>query len=140
MQKVEPGAFTGVEIAFCSAGTAQSREYSPMIVKAGATVIDKSNAFRMDPAVPLVVPEINPEAARTHQGILACPNCTTIVTVMPLKPCTTPAACAAWWPRAISPCRARESTASRISVSRRWRGPATRPWSRSTSPTASPST
>ena len=86
LQKVEASAFKGVEIAFCSAGTAQSREYSPMIVKAGATVIDKSNAFRMDPAVPLVVPEINPEAARTHQGILACPNCTTIVTVMPLKP------------------------------------------------------
>ena len=86
LQKVEPGAFKGVEIAFCSAGTAQSREYSPMIVKAGATVVDKSNAFRMDPAVPLVVPEINSEAARTHQGILACPNCTTIVTVMPLKP------------------------------------------------------
>jgi aspartate-semialdehyde dehydrogenase len=86
IQKVEAPAFKGVEIAFCSAGTAQSREYSPMIVKAGATVIDKSNAFRMDPGVPLVVPEINPEAAKTHRGILACPNCTTIVTVMPLKP------------------------------------------------------
>jgi aspartate-semialdehyde dehydrogenase len=49
-------------------------------------VIDKSNAFRMDPDVPLVVPEINPHAARRHQGILASPNCTTIVTVMPLKP------------------------------------------------------
>jgi aspartate-semialdehyde dehydrogenase len=86
IQRVEAPAFKGVEIAFCSAGTAQSREYSPMIVKAGAIVIDKSNAFRMDPNVPLVVPEINAEAARTHRGILACPNCTTIVTVMPLKP------------------------------------------------------
>ena len=57
-----------------------------MIVKAGATVIDKSNAFRMDPGVPLVVPEINAHAARHHRGILACPNCTTIVAVMPLKP------------------------------------------------------
>jgi aspartate-semialdehyde dehydrogenase len=57
-----------------------------MIVKAGATVIDKSNAFRMDQDVPLVVPEINAHAARNHRGILACPNCTTIVTVMPLKP------------------------------------------------------
>jgi aspartate-semialdehyde dehydrogenase len=57
-----------------------------MIVKAGAIVIDKSNAFRMDPKVPLVVPEINPHTVPTHQGILACPNCTTIVTVMPLKP------------------------------------------------------
>jgi aspartate-semialdehyde dehydrogenase len=86
IQRIEPGAFKGVDIAFCSAGSAQSKEYAPMIVKAGATVIDKSNAFRMDPEVPLVVPEINAHAARRHRGILACPNCTTIVTVMPLKP------------------------------------------------------
>ena len=86
IQKIEAPAFQGVDIAFCSAGSAQSKEYAPVIVKAGATVVDKSNAFRMDPNVPLVVPEINPHAARRHQGILACPNCTTIVTVMPLKP------------------------------------------------------
>jgi aspartate-semialdehyde dehydrogenase len=86
VQKIEPAAFTGVEIAFCSAGTAQSKEFSPMIAKAGATVVDKSNAFRMDPAVPLVVPEINAEAVKSHRGIVASPNCTTIVTVMPLKP------------------------------------------------------
>jgi len=86
IRRIEPAAFKGVEIAFCSAGSAQSKEYAPMIVKAGATVIDKSNAFRMDPDVPLVVPEINAHAARHHHGILACPNCTTIVTVMPLKP------------------------------------------------------
>jgi len=86
IQRIEPTAFRGVDIAFCSAGSAQSKEYAPMIVKAGATVIDKSNAFRMDPDVPLVVPEINAYAARRHHGILACPNCTTIVTVMPLKP------------------------------------------------------
>jgi aspartate-semialdehyde dehydrogenase len=86
IQRIEPAAFKGVDIAFCSAGSAQSKEYAPMIVKAGATVIDKSNAFRMDPNVPLVVPEINAHAARGHRGILSCPNCTTIVTVMPLKP------------------------------------------------------
>jgi aspartate-semialdehyde dehydrogenase len=86
IQRIEPSAFKGVNVAFCSAGSAQSKEYAPMIVKAGATVIDKSNAFRMDPDVPLVVPEINAHAARSHRGILACPNCTTIVTVMPLKP------------------------------------------------------
>jgi aspartate-semialdehyde dehydrogenase len=86
IQRIEPAAFKGVDIAFCSAGSAQSKEYAPMIVKAGATVIDKSNAFRMDPDVPLVVPEINAHAARGHRGILSCPNCTTIVTVMPLKP------------------------------------------------------
>jgi aspartate-semialdehyde dehydrogenase len=86
IRRIEPAAFKGVNIAFCSAGSAQSKEYAPMIVKAGAVVIDKSNAFRMDPDVPLVVPEINAHAARGHRGILACPNCTTIVTVMPLKP------------------------------------------------------
>src|SRR5437867_222931 len=86
IRRVEPDAFRGVEIAFCSAGAAQSREFAPMIVKAGAVVIDKSSAFRMDPAVPLVVPEVNAHAAKKHAGVLACPNCTTIVTVMPLKP------------------------------------------------------
>ena len=86
VRRVEASAFTGVEIAFCSAGSAQSREVAPLLVKAGAVVVDKSSAFRMDPEVPLVVPEINPEAAKRHRGILACPNCTTIVTVMPLKP------------------------------------------------------
>jgi aspartate-semialdehyde dehydrogenase len=84
--RAEPSAFRGVEIAFCSAGSAQSRAYAPMLVEAGAVVVDKSSAFRMDPAVPLVVPEINAHAVRGHRGILACPNCTTIVTVMPLKP------------------------------------------------------
>jgi len=86
LRRVEASAFKGVDIAICAAGSAQSREYAPMIARAGAIVVDKSNAWRMDPAVPLVVPEINAHAARRHQGILASPNCTTIVTVMPLKP------------------------------------------------------
>ena len=84
--RVEPAAFKGVEIAICSAGTAQSKEYAPMIAKTGAVVVDKSNAWRMDPAVPLVVPEINAHAVQAHRGIVASPNCTTIVAVMPLKP------------------------------------------------------
>ena len=84
--RVEPAAFKGVEIAICSAGTAQAREYAPMIAEAGAVVVDKSNAWRLDPAVPLVVPEINPHAVKAHRGIVASPNCTTIVAVMPLKP------------------------------------------------------
>ena len=63
IRAIEPAAFKGVDIAFFSAGSAQSKEYAPMIVRAGATVIDKSNAFRMDPEVPLVVPEINAHAA-----------------------------------------------------------------------------
>jgi aspartate-semialdehyde dehydrogenase len=86
VQRIEAAAFKGVDIAFCSAGSAQSKEYAPMIVKAGAIVVDKSNAWRMDPAVPLIVPEVNAHAVNDHRGILACPNCTTIVTVMPLKP------------------------------------------------------
>ncbi len=86
LRRVEAPAFKGVDIAICSAGSVQSKEYAPMIARAGAIVVDKSNAWRMDPAVPLVVPEINAHAARRHQGIIASPNCTTIVTVMPLKP------------------------------------------------------
>ena len=87
--RVEPlgsGAFDGVEVAFFSAGSAQAREFAPQAVKAGAVVVDKSSAFRQDPGVPLVVPEVNAHALRAHRGIVACPNCTTIVTVMPLKP------------------------------------------------------
>jgi aspartate-semialdehyde dehydrogenase len=86
VQRIEAAAFKGVDIAICAAGTAQSKEFSPMIARAGAVVVDKSNAFRMDPAVPLIVPEINGHVVKTHRGIVASPNCTTIVTVMPLKP------------------------------------------------------
>jgi aspartate-semialdehyde dehydrogenase len=86
IEKVSPEAFRGIELAFFSAGSAQSREYAPLAVRAGAVVVDKSSAFRMDPEVPLVVPEINAHAVRAHQGIVASPNCTTVVTVMPLAP------------------------------------------------------
>jgi len=86
VEKVTLGAFRGVEIAFFSAGSVQSREFAPLAVRAGAIVVDKSSAFRMDPGVPLVVPEINPHAVKGHTGIVASPNCTTVVTVMPLKP------------------------------------------------------
>ena len=86
VEVVGPGSFAGIDLALFSAGSAQSREYAPRAVQAGALVVDKSSAFRMDPAVPLVVPEINPHAVRQHQGIIASPNCTTIVTIMPLKP------------------------------------------------------
>ncbi|MFQ5899805.1 MAG: aspartate-semialdehyde dehydrogenase, partial [Candidatus Methylomirabilia bacterium] len=86
VSRLRAEAFKGVEIAFFSAGSAQSREWVPAAVAAGALVVDKSSAFRMDPTVPLVVPEINAHAARSHRGIVASPNCTTVVTVMPLKP------------------------------------------------------
>ena len=88
--RVEPSAFKGVEIAICAAGTAQSKEYAPMIAKAGAVVVDKSNAWRMDPAVPLVVPEINAHAVKGHRGIVASPRAHASVCVfrssMPLTP------------------------------------------------------
>jgi aspartate-semialdehyde dehydrogenase len=86
VQALGPAAFNGVDVALFSAGSAQAKEYAPQAVKAGAVVVDKSSAFRMDPTVPLVVPEINAHALAGHRGIVACPNCTTIVTVMPLKP------------------------------------------------------
>jgi aspartate-semialdehyde dehydrogenase len=86
IERVTPEAFRGVEIAFFSAGSAQSKEHAPLAARAGAMVVDKSNAFRMDPAVPLIVPEINAHAIRGHQGIVASPNCTTVVTVMALAP------------------------------------------------------
>ncbi len=86
IRPVEAGGFSGLDLVFCSAGSAQAREFVPMIRRAGAIAIDKSSAFRLDPAVPLVVPEINGHVARGHQGILSVPNCTTIITVMPLKP------------------------------------------------------
>ncbi|HKA28003.1 MAG TPA: aspartate-semialdehyde dehydrogenase [Candidatus Binatia bacterium] len=78
--------FRGIELAFFSAGSAQSRALAPAAVEAGAIVVDKSSAFRQEPGVPLVVPEVNGDAARRHRGIVASPNCTTVVTVMALKP------------------------------------------------------
>ncbi|NIP98230.1 MAG: aspartate-semialdehyde dehydrogenase, partial [Akkermansiaceae bacterium] len=81
------GSFEGVDVALFSAGGGLSREFAPSAASAGAVVIDNSSAFRMDPEVPLVVPEVNPEAAREHpKGIIANPNCTTIVTLMGLHP------------------------------------------------------
>ena len=86
VKEVTADSFKGIDFAFFSAGGEQSRKFAQHVVKAGAIMIDKSSAFRMEPTVPLVVPEINGAAARKHQGIVSCPNCTTIVTVMPLKP------------------------------------------------------
>jgi aspartate-semialdehyde dehydrogenase len=81
-----PDAFTGVDFVFFAATGELSKTLAPEAVRRGAVVIDKSNTWRMDPRVPLVVPEINPEAVDAHEGILACPNCTTIGFVMALEP------------------------------------------------------
>jgi aspartate-semialdehyde dehydrogenase len=86
---VEPlseNSFDGIDIALFSAGGGISKEFAPHAVKAGAIVVDNSSAFRMDPEVPLVVPEINAADAATHSGILANPNCTTAITLMAVHP------------------------------------------------------
>ena len=75
-----------VDIAFFSAGGSISKKYAPIAARAGAVVVDNSSAFRMDPKVPLVIPEINPEAIATHDGIIANPNCSTIIAIVPLWP------------------------------------------------------
>jgi len=80
------GSFAGVDLVFFAAGGAVSKEYVPQAVAAGATAIDKSSVFRMDPGVPLVVPEVNAEHLAAHTGIIATPNCSTIQMVVALKP------------------------------------------------------
>jgi aspartate-semialdehyde dehydrogenase len=79
-------SFKGIDIALFSAGGSISKKCGPIAVAAGCVVIDNSSAFRMDPTVPLVVPEINPEAVREHKGIIANPNCSTIIAITPLWP------------------------------------------------------
>ncbi|MDR2884656.1 MAG: aspartate-semialdehyde dehydrogenase [Deferribacteraceae bacterium] len=88
VQELTHDCFTGkeIDIAFFSAGGDRSKEFAFSAVKAGAVVVDNSSAFRMDPTVPLVVPEVNPQDAFKHKGIIANPNCTTIIMVVPLKP------------------------------------------------------
>lgn len=86
VQLLSKDSFQGVQIALFSAGAGVSKEMAPQAVKAGAVVIDNSSAFRMDPEVPLVVPEVNPEDAFQHKGIIANPNCSTIQMVLVLKP------------------------------------------------------
>lgn len=86
VQELTTTCFTGVEIALFSAGATRSREFAPPAVKAGAIVVDNSSAFRMDPDAPLVIPEINPQDIAKHKGIIANPNCSTIIMLMPLWP------------------------------------------------------
>jgi len=83
--EAKPSSFKNVDIAFF-AGGAISKELVPEAVKEGAVAIDNSSAFRLDPDVPLVVPEVNPDDVQNHRGIIANPNCSTIIFVVPLKP------------------------------------------------------
>jgi aspartate-semialdehyde dehydrogenase len=86
VEEAKAGAFAGVDVAFFAAGGSVTRALAPDAVKSGCLVIDKSSHYRMDPEVPLVIPEINPEGLRNHKGIIANPNCSTAVTLMALWP------------------------------------------------------
>ena len=86
VQETTDDSFRNIDFAFISAGASVSRRFVPVAVNSGAVAIDKSSAYRMDPSVPLVVPEINGQDEEDHQGIIATPNCSTIQMVMALYP------------------------------------------------------
>jgi aspartate-semialdehyde dehydrogenase len=86
IELLTPEAFRGVDIVLSSTPASVSRQFSPIAAQAGAVVVDNSSAFRMDPDVPLVVPEVNPQDVAKHRGIIANPNCSTIQMVLALKP------------------------------------------------------
>ncbi|MFZ1074111.1 MAG: aspartate-semialdehyde dehydrogenase [Verrucomicrobiia bacterium] len=86
VKELTKDSFKGVDIALFSAGGGTSKEFAPIAAKAGCVVVDNSSAFRMDDAVPLVIPEINASDVKWHKGIIANPNCTTAITLMALYP------------------------------------------------------
>jgi aspartate-semialdehyde dehydrogenase len=86
IQELTEASFERVDIALFSAGSGISKRFAPLAVRAGAVVIDNSSAFRMDAQVPLVVPEINPQGIAEHQGVIANPNCSAIISIVPLWP------------------------------------------------------
>ena len=85
VQPAEDSAFEGMDIVLGAAENDIAKRFAPALVKAGAVFVDNSSAFRMDPNVPLVIPEINPEDVRRHKGIIANPNCTTIVSLVAIN-------------------------------------------------------
>jgi aspartate-semialdehyde dehydrogenase len=86
VEEIGPSSFDGVNIVFFAVDGDVSKEWAPVAVRRGALVIDNSSAFRMDPEIPLVVPEVNGEDAARHKGIIANPNCSTIIALVPLAP------------------------------------------------------
>ena len=86
IEELNENSFEGVDIALFSAGGGISRKFTPIAVKAGVVVVDNSSAFRMDPNVPLVIPEINANRIGDHKGIIAVPNCAAITVLVPLWP------------------------------------------------------
>jgi aspartate-semialdehyde dehydrogenase len=89
VEELTESSFEGVDLALFSAGGGIARKFGPVAVKAGAVVIDNSSAFRMDPSVPLVIPEINARRIKNHKGIIANPNCSAITALVPLWPVYT---------------------------------------------------
>ncbi len=86
IQELTKDSFAGVDVALFSAGGGTSKAFAPIAAQAGAVVVDNSSAFRMEPEVPLVVPEVNPDDIQQHKGIIANPNCSTIIMVVPVWP------------------------------------------------------
>ena len=86
VEELTEKSFAGVELVLASAGGSISKQFAPIAVAAGAVVVDNTSAFRMDPRVPLVIPEINAEDIQTHRGIIANPNCSTIIMNVPVWP------------------------------------------------------
>ena len=86
VEELTKDSFARIDIALFSAGASRSREFAPPAVEAGAVVVDNSSAFRMDAEVPLVIPEINSQAIAKHKGIIANPNCSTIIGIVPVWP------------------------------------------------------
>jgi len=86
VEELTEKSFDGVELVLASAGGSLSKKFAPAAVAAGAVVVDNTSAFRMDPAVPLVIPEVNPEDIAEHNGIIANPNCSTIIMNLPVWP------------------------------------------------------
>ena len=86
VELLEPGAFKGIDLVIASTPDEVSAEFAPWAVEAGAVVVDESGFWRMDPKVPLVIPEVNPDAVDDHQGIIASPNCSTTQMVVALAP------------------------------------------------------
>jgi aspartate-semialdehyde dehydrogenase len=86
VEELTKNSFSRIDIALFSAGAGRSKEFAPAAVEAGAAVVDNSSAYRMDPEVPLVIPEINPQAIAENKGIIANPNCSTIIGIVPVWP------------------------------------------------------
>lgn len=86
IEELTEDSFEDIDIALFSAGSSRSKQFLDAVVKSGAVMVDNSSAFRMDPKTPLVIPEINPEKVKEHNGVIANPNCSTIIGIVPVWP------------------------------------------------------